>query len=67
MRNEMDYMDNRCSPSRFDKIELEIQKIKVLEHLVETTAERINDFVTKNEMDKVMFKIDDAVTNNEFG
>ena len=63
----MDTLSNRCSPSRFDKIETEIEKIKMIEHLVQTTLERIHDFATKNEVDKLMYKIDGMVTNHEFG
>ena len=66
LRNELEYVNKRCSENRFEKIEVEIEKVRVLENLLQTTMERMDEFASKNDIDRIMQNISGLGTSNDF-
>ena len=53
IKNEVSCIGRVCPPNRLEKIETEIAKIPSIQALIEATSERLKDFATKNDIDKV--------------
>lgn len=62
----MNYFSKVCTAGRFERIEEDVQKVRSIQDLIETTVERLDDFANKSDMDKLLNQMDKCVKSQDF-